>query len=107
MKRCFSSLALLLLLAFSLTSIADRVLITNRPIILKPDGGFFRLPQNYTFDLKTYHFVSIAHENRVCYLKPQYKLAALDVTEINLSVFNRLLHWYCYRFDPRFFEIDY
>ena len=107
MKTISVSVSSVLLMVFSLTIWANKILIHTKPALLKPNLTYFSLPPDYTFDMNKYHYVIIAGERRVCYPHPQNTLASLDMLYIHLEVMDKQSPWYCYRYDPRFFEIDY
>lgn len=106
MKGIVGKLILLVLMTVSLTSFADKIILTGKPVILMPEADYYTFPSTYV-PSHNYHFVDISGDNRVCFLSQQPQLKPLDLLRINIVQNNKTFLWYCYRYDPRYFEVDY
>ncbi len=96
-----------LLTLMSLSAFADRVVIAGKPIALVPVQGYFAFPKTYTEKNMGYLFVTISNLNRVCYVAQKPELARLDVIEVLIESKGVKIPWKCYRYDSRYFEIDF
>lgn len=111
-KFITKSLIALFILMTSLAALADRIVIAGKPVLLDVHPGYFTFPNTYTdiymgFNSKGYYFVTISGINRVCYLTKKPELARLDTIKIVIEKSGLKLPWSCYKYDPRFFEIDF
>lgn len=100
-------IVLLLASVFAVTAYAGRIVINGKPIELEPHPGYYTFPKYYSWGNGTYHYITMAGIQRVCYMKPQPDLASLNSLQIVILVDNIYIYWTCYRYDPRYFEIDY
>ncbi len=96
-----------MLLLFANSSWASRIVIQGRPLELILHQGFYKFPNDYVQENRGYHFIEILHVARVCYIHPKTDLGALEMIPIIIEEKGQKLQWYCYRYDQRFFEIDY
>ncbi len=99
-------LLLFLLIAASFTAWADKILINGRPIILVPETDHYSFPDSYT-TFNHFHFVDISGDRRVCFLNQRPDLKPLDLIRVPIEQNNEIFLWYCYRYDPRFFTINF
>lgn len=100
----------LCLLCLSLNAFSAKFVITGKPVDLELQRGNYIFPEGYSknFNDSSYHYVRIIGIDRVCFLKEQPALATLDLIKIYITDKQNLRwFWFCYRFDPYFFEIDY
>lgn len=97
----------LLLVTGSNPIYAQRIVIAGKPILLKLDQGYHVFPSTYTDDNNRYLFISFLKTNRVCFLQKNSSLASLDMVRLTLEENGGEIFWYCYEYDPNFFEIDY
>lgn len=104
MLKKIKNLLSLLLLGISLSSFADKVMITGNPVVMDQNGNVYSLPANYT-STTTYHYVTIGGTNRVCYLDKQPDLGNLDMITINVASEGKTVAWDCYAYDASVFEI--
>lgn len=106
MKGIVAKLRYLVLIAISISSFADPIVITGRPIMLMPQADYYVFPSNYV-PSHNFHFVNISGDNRVCYLHQLPELNSLDILRVTIVQSNKKYLWYCYRYDPRYFTVDY
>jgi len=104
MKTFILGLSSVLLMLSSMTSFADRVVITGDPIMLEQRGDVYHVPTDYTLT-GPYHFVRVGGERRVCYAETQPDLANLNVMLVHVDVNGRQVQWHCYEYDTTHFEI--
>lgn len=100
---------LLTLIVFSLPSLAKRIIIHGYPVQLHANGTYYDFPDYYFYNHpeSNYHFVILNEVRRVCYLSKKPEFAPLDSVRIILEIKEQKLPWYCYIYNPRFFEVDY
>lgn len=100
---------LLILIAFSSSSFAKRIIIHGFPAPLHANGNYYDFPDYYFYNHPetNYHFVILNGVKRVCYLSVKKEFAALDRVRILLEIKEQTLPWNCYAFNPQFFEVDY
>lgn len=101
-----SSFLGILLFSLSSLSFADRILISGKPLVLRPYGEYYSFPRSYHASVTNYHFVFVGGVYRVCHLNP-LPISDVDVIHIRIALQNQIFYWNCYAKDPRFFEIDY
>jgi hypothetical protein len=106
MKTLMIKLISMLLLFYSLAVFAEKMLITGMPVILVPAMNYYTFPK-YFSPRANYHFVDIQGDNRVCFLNVRPDLAELDLLRIFIVQDGRKYLWYCYRYDPRYFTMNY
>jgi hypothetical protein len=106
-KNIISGVVALFFVLFSLTAFCDRIVISGKPALLNLHPGYFTFPSSYTDSHLGYHYVTLTGINRVCYLKTQPDLSALDMVQIVIEENGVKLPWNCYQYNSRFFEIDY
>jgi hypothetical protein len=106
MKGMMTRLSLLILIVFSSSVFADKILLTGRPVILLPTMDYYSFPNAYV-PSHNYHFVNVSGDNRVCFINAQPPLKSLDLLRITISQNNKKFLWYCYRYDPRYFTVDF
>lgn len=85
---------------------AERMVIHGKPVKLEVHEGFYTFPEEYK-NKKNYHFVILAGIERVCFLTEKPSLSALDMISIIIEHHGLQLQWFCYRYDPYYFEIDF
>ena len=85
---------------------SNRIVITGKPVSLNVHNGFFSFPDSYTIQ-RSYHFVTYLDTARVCFLHHQLELEGLERVEIIIADQGKEVRWECYKYDPRYFEIDY
>lgn len=108
MKTLIKTLMGLIGLCGSFSIYADKILIEGKPAILYPDVSYYNFSKDYSPPANDYLYVQISSENRVCFLENRPDLASLDLLRIRIrGSDDRKFLWYCYRFDPRFFEKNY
>ncbi|WP_040916111.1 hypothetical protein [Legionella tunisiensis] len=108
MKIKMVSATLLILLTLSLPSFA-KIIIHGHPVQLDADGNYYDFPDDYFYNNpgNNYHYVILNGVRRVCYLSIKPELGALDRVRVLLEIKEQILPWYCYAFNPQFFEVDY
>ncbi|KTD24056.1 hypothetical protein [Legionella maceachernii] len=106
MKGLLAKLIYLVLMAISFSCFADKILLTGRPVVLMPEADYYTFPNTYV-PSHNFHFVNVSGDNRVCFLNQQPQLTPLDLLRINIVQNNKKFLWYCYRYDPRYFTVDY
>lgn len=99
-------LFLLSLAMLSFNAFADKILLTGRPVVLIPAATYYTFPPTYTPTTK-YHFVEIGSDERVCFLNVQPELQALDMLRITIKFEEKKYLWYCYRYNPNYFKINF
>lgn len=107
MKRAIIFAVLLCAAIFSLDVFSDRIVITGKPIIMKSHPGFYSIPPTYTDTSKDYRFIALSESARVCYLSAKPELAGLNKLQLIIEENGDKLVWICYKYDPRYFEVDY
>jgi hypothetical protein len=88
-------------------SFADRMTIKGRPVEPILHRHFYKLPTNYYPANTGFHFLSILDVPRICFMQQRRQFAPLDMIYIVLEEGYQKKRWYCYSYDPRYFEIDY
>jgi len=107
MKTLIVSLSFLVLIILaSLTVFAEKILITGKPIVLVPDMSDYSFPKSYG-PMQMQYFVYFGGNYRVCFLAQKAQLASLDMLRIYITQDGYKYLWYCYRFDHRFFKINF
>ena len=107
MKALLLKLTSLVLMIYSLNLSAVTILLQTRPVILIANGSDYRFPRNYA-PINSYHYVIIANERRVCFINQQPQLSGLDLLRVSIDdQFGKRYLWFCYRYDPRYFTIDF
>lgn len=96
-----------ILVCLSFSAVAHRFLITGKPTHLNAHDGYFTLPDNYVQQRSDYHFITIANTRHICYRHEVTSLSALPVLHVIIEEDDYQIRWVCYRYDPKFFEIDY
>lgn len=91
----------------SAETLADKTYILGRPIPLQVHDGFFTFPNSYTDNKKGYHFVTYLGTPRVCYIENRTEFKHLDRVRIVIEDDGRRIIWNCYRYDPKYFEVDF
>lgn len=105
-KVIIGNMLALFLFMYCSIAFSDKISITGRPYVLQYHRDVFTLPPSYTAR-REYLFVSVAGVHRVCYLDKQPELASLDFISIVIEQKDVKMLWNCYRYDPKFFELDY
>lgn len=100
-------LAFIFLCLTSTASNAERTVLTGKPTSLVAYPGYYMFPQSYVADNDRYHFIEIGGVRRVCFMNPQANLKKLDSVQITIDIDDALIQWICYRYTPKYFEIDY
>ena len=95
-----------ILILFSFTAYADKIVISGKPALLDYHPGFFTLPSSY-METNGYRYVTLSNDDRVCFLRPKKELSSLDMFSIIIEEKGDKFKWFCYKFDPNFFETDY
>jgi len=106
LKKTITNLFFFVLFFLSLPGFAEKILLTNDPVILIPEENYYRFPPNYS-PSHSYHFINISGENRVCFIAEQEELGSLDLLRIYIVQYDKKFLFYCYRYNPNFFEIDF
>ena len=106
MKYITRSMIATFLIICSMTAFSGRILVTGKPAVLELHEGYFAIPKSYTARMG-YYFVSVMGTDSVCYLVKKPELAKLDMVQYVLDVDDKKMLWSCYKYDPRFFEIDF
>ena len=95
-----------LLVLCSLSAFSARMVITGRPVELELHRGFYTVPETY-IERKGYFFITFIATPRVCFLQSKPEYSSLDMVQVIIEDQGQQLRWNCYRYDPRFFEIDF
>ncbi|WP_028388997.1 hypothetical protein [Legionella fairfieldensis] len=106
MKIMIIKLATFFLIIVSLTAFADQFLIRQKPVPLIAEQNYYSFPADYV-PIDRYHYVYVGGENRVCFLEQRPELSSLDLLRISIMQNDKKFRWFCYRYDPRFFVIDF
>ncbi|KTD36502.1 hypothetical protein Lnau_1486 [Legionella nautarum] len=106
MQRMIARLSLFILIVFSPSVFADKILLTGRPVVLFPTMNYYSFPSAYVSS-HNYHFVNVSGDNRVCFINAQPSLKSLDLLRITIAQNNKKFLWYCYRYDPRYFVVEF
>jgi hypothetical protein len=92
------------LLATSMASFANKIVITGKPIVLEQRGNIYYLPSGYTDTNTGYYYVTAGTTNSVCYLEKNPAITAESST-LTVDVNGKTVTWNCYAYNPEFFEI--
>lgn len=95
------------LLFIASAGFSGKILLKDKAQYLEPNGDYYSFPYDYHRPASDYHFVFVGGTYRVCSLNLQPKLANLDMLNIQIELGEQKFVWYCYIYDPRFFEIDF
>lgn len=95
-----------IVLTISSIALADKFVITGKPGELDPHPGYFTFQANYRPTIG-YRFVTFLNTPRVCFIEMRPEFVSLDRVEVKIEENGKRINWNCYRFDPRFFEIDF
>ncbi|KTD16245.1 hypothetical protein [Legionella jordanis] len=107
MRTFFFGIVSLLLAVFSVSSFADKVVITGEPVVLEQKGDVYYLPEKYTTTTSTsYHYVTVGGTNRVCYAEAQPSLASLNTQVISVNMGGQTVQWTCYPYDETYFSVS-
>lgn len=98
--------ALLFFIICSVSFADNKILLTGKPIILVPEADYYLFPKTYN-PSTNYNFINISGDNRICFLAPQAKLKVLDLLKIYIVLTGKKFLWFCYRYNPAFFSIDF
>tara|TARA_Y100000588_G_C14192630_1_gene898719 strand:- start:952 stop:1269 length:318 start_codon:yes stop_codon:yes gene_type:complete len=96
-----------MLMCLSFTVLAHRFLIVGKPTKLLAHNGYFTFPADYVQQREDYHLISIANTVRICYRHKVSSLSGLPVLYVIIQENDYQIRWVCYRYDPKFFEVDY
>ncbi|WP_133128289.1 hypothetical protein [Legionella nagasakiensis] len=97
----------MVLIFFSLSAWSEKIVVHGKPVELQQHLGFFTFPDTYTHYRQGYHFVTFTGADRVCYIQEKPELVSLDMVRIVIEEEGKKINWNCYKFDPRFFEVDF
>ncbi len=106
MKGVLINFVTIILLVINGQSWANKIIITGKPIDLIPNGLSYSFPRDAIVSHQM-NYVKVGGEERICFVIPPPELASLDVLPLYIDRDNQQLIWYCYRYDVRFFEIDF
>ncbi|CDZ76149.1 hypothetical protein BN59_00415 [Legionella massiliensis] len=107
MKGLIKKLFSVLLVISSCVGYANnKIVVTGKPVILLPEANYYVFPKTYS-PVRSYHLVNISGDNRVCFITPQPDLASLDTLKIYIVLNDKKFLWFCYRYSPQFFTMDY
>lgn len=106
MKGVLITFVMIILLAINCQSWANKIIITGKPIALIPNGLSYSFPRDAVVNHQM-NYVNVSGEERICFIIPHPELTSLDVLPLYIDRDNQQLIWYCYRYDARFFEIDF
>lgn len=110
MKRVIPALLGLFLFLLGFPLYPERILLVGKPLQLIPHYDYYDLPpeyDKYKDGLEGYFYVYMGKSYRVCNINKQPALSALDMVTIRIERGEQKFLFYCYAYDPRFFEIDY
>jgi hypothetical protein len=93
-------------MAMSALGFADKIVLTGKPVALIPNADYYTFPATYT-PMHSYHYVSIASDNRVCFINKQPELSSLDLLRIWIVAKDKKFFWFCYRYSPQYFTINF
>ena len=106
MKISIIKLISCVLMLFSLSAYADKIILNGRPVTLIPADTYYTFPKGYT-QLNKYPFVRINDVDRVCFLNKIPELAHLDMLRFTILQSGKKFLWFCYRYDSRYFTINF
>ncbi|MBI2785512.1 MAG: hypothetical protein HYX60_04055 [Legionella longbeachae] len=102
MKSTIQNILILILMLFGLSSFADKISIKGEPAVLARIGDVYYVPSTYVTSID-YNYVTIENSKKVCYVKPQTNLSALNVRVINVNIKGLRSQWTCYNYDETYF----
>jgi hypothetical protein len=88
---------------FNTVALANKIAITETPVVLEKQGDNYALPNSYKMST-LYYYVIADGSRQVCYLDKQPELSALNIRKISVKIKNSLIDLICYPFDPNYFE---
>lgn len=103
MKRILS---LLILCVVTVVVQGKPIVIHGKPVELEVHQGFFTFPEDYKRK-NDFHYVIISGVKRVCFLQEKQSLSPLDLITVMIEAHGVTLRWFCYEYDPKFFEVDF
>lgn len=106
MKLMSVTMLVFFLVLISFAVFPDRVVIRGKPVIMESHSGYYTFPSSFS-TIADYRYINLADINRVCYLNQRPELSSLDRLQLVIEEYGKKLLWNCYKFDPRFFKIDY
>lgn len=98
--------SVLILLMGNAIAFAEKILLSGKPVVLIPNADFYTFPKTYT-PMQKYHFVDINGDSRVCFIRKQPYLWRVDLLRVWIIEHDKKFNWYCYRYDPRYFTINF
>ena len=108
MQKYILILLSLLLIIFSITASAERVLVTGSPVLLEQRDGVYYYPEGVeeTTTSPGYYYYTVNGTNKVCYEteQPTYSTVDAGVVTVNYTGGNRTLH--CYTPDSAYFDVQ-
>jgi hypothetical protein len=105
MKTLIMAVSSLLFAIFSVSSFAEKIVITGEPLVLEQRGDVYYVPETATPTTTTYHYVTVGGANRVCYAEAQPSLASLNSQVINVNMGGQKVQWTCYPYDETYFSV--
>ena len=105
-KLIIMSILSTIIILFSYSAYADKIIISGKPTQLEYHPGFFTLPSDY-METNGYRYITLSNDDRVCFMRPKNELASLDMFSIMIEEKGDQIKWFCYEYDPNFFENDY
>lgn len=102
MKSPIRSFFILVFILLCVSAFADKIIIKGRPAILYNKEGVYYTPDTYVASGE-YNFVVLDNKEKVCYIKPQPNLSALNVQLITVNVGGLQNYWNCYDYDENYF----
>lgn len=104
MKITAYTMSFLILLGFSVSAFAEKVIITGAPVILEQQGNVYSVPQPTTST--TYNYVTVGGREHVCYGEVQPAFEQLSPQVINVEVGSHQVQWTCYPYNDAYFTVE-
>lgn len=104
MKKIMAWSCCFFLMLISISSYAERLIITGEPVHLEEHGSVYYLPEDY--EPGPYHFVTLGSTTSVCFSHSQPYLSALMEQNVIVDIGGREVQWVCYHYDDRYFMLS-
>jgi hypothetical protein len=103
MKKIRAGICCFFLMLFSISSYAERIIITGQPLPLEERGSVYYLPE--TYQPGPYHYVTLGNTTSVCFSESQPDLTSLMSQNVIVEIGGRQVQWVCYNYDDTYFSV--
>lgn len=103
MKKLLLSVTTLAIAVFSISSFADRIVVTGDPVVLERSGDMYIAPSTIAASTDGYYYFTVNETKRVCYRTVQPSLAKVDLGPMNVRLGSDTVSLHCYTYSPDYF----